>query len=109
MRVLSGVVAALALSFAAPAQSAGDAGSSSLWPAAWRNATLLGAFSSDRTFGADDGTLDPDLDPIGELEGTGYWPFAERAAGIFNRRHLDAWKAQVGGELADRRVLEAGG
>lgn len=80
---------------------------SGIWQAAWRHETLPGALSSNQTFGADDGTVDPSLDPIGDIKGTDYWPYADSVTNIFNRKHLLAWKAQVDMEVADRRTLAA--
>ena len=80
---------------------------SGIWQAAWRHETLPGALSSNQTFGADDGTVDPSLDPIGEIKGTDYWPYADSVTNVFNRKHLLAWKTQIGMEVADRRTLAA--
>lgn len=109
MRVWWVAVAACVLSSAASAQTAARGAFSGLWQAAWRHEAVLGAFSSNQTFGADGGTVDPGLDPIGVLKGTDYWAYVDSALTIFNRKHLLAWKRQVDMEVADRRTLEAAG
>jgi len=109
MRVCPIAVAACLLSSAAMAQSTGQSALSGIWQAAWRHETVLGALQSNQTFGADDGTVDPGLDPIEDLKGTEYWPYVDTALDIFNRKHLIAWKAQVDMEVEDRRTLEVAG
>ncbi len=105
MRVHLMAATACVLSSVASAQSAEQPASSGLWQAAWRHETVLGALSSNQTFGADDGTVDPSLDPIEDLRGTDYWPYVDSALNIFNRKHLLVWKTQVDMEVADRRTL----
>ena len=107
MRVLAMAIAACVLLSAASAHAAELPTPSGLWQAAWRHETVLGALSSNQTFGADDGTVDPGLDPVGVLRGTDYWPYVDGVTNIFNRKHLLAWKAQVDMEVADRRTLAA--
>jgi len=109
MRVRLMAVAACVLSSVASAQSAEPPAPSGIWQAAWRHETVFGALSSNQTFGADDGTVDPGLDPIGALKGTDYWAYVDSALNIFNRKQLLAWKRQVDMEVADRRTLEAAG
>lgn len=107
MRVWAAAIAACVLLSAASAHAAELPTPSGLWQAAWRHETVLGALSSNQTFGADDGTVDPGLDPVGVLRGTDYWPYVDSVTNIFNRKHLLAWKAQVDMEVADRRTLAA--
>ncbi|MCM5554018.1 hypothetical protein [Pleomorphomonas sp. NRK KF1] len=102
-------VAACVLPSAASAQTADLGASSGLWQAAWRHETVLGALSSNQMFGADDGTVDPGLDPVGDIWGTDYWAYADRVTNVFNRKQLLVWKRQVDMEVTDRRVLESAG
>lgn len=77
--------------------------------ASFRTDNMVGSAATNKTIGLNRYEREDGFNPLEEIKGTAYEPYAEQAAGIFNRRYFEAWKAQVDQEQDDRRTLEAAG
>jgi len=71
--------------------------------------TPTGSLLAYKRWTSDDGSVDQNLDVMKELKGTKYEPYIDEALGIFNRKDLEAWKAQIDMQEEDNQTIEAAG
>lgn len=57
--------------------------------------TPTGSVLAYKRWSSDDGSVDRTLDVMKELKNTKYESYIDEALGIFNRKDLEAWKAQI--------------
>lgn len=77
--------------------------------AAFRTQNVVGSFLSSRGQ-PDPYAMEDGFDSIDYIkDDPAYAPYADRFAGVFNRRAADALKMQIDQEAADRRTLDAAG
>ncbi|MCM5557352.1 hypothetical protein [Pleomorphomonas sp. JP5] len=70
---------------------------------------MVGSYMSNQLRGVNDGSIDPDLNPVTEWQGTWYEPFTDRALHVQNRASLKALEAQIDMEQRDVRTLRDAG
>jgi hypothetical protein len=84
-------------------------GWSELAGAAFRQDNVIASMLANQTAGINPRAKEEGFNPLDEIRGTSYEARSMEAAGIFNRRYFEAWKAQVDREEEDRRTVEAAG